>query len=923
MHPPTEPPEPRQPPPVAPVAGFPDPGVAMSAAAERSPGVDGRGLEALEEYRELLKKVRADYADPARHIELGRFYLRFGHRSRAYGSFRAAKALRPRNEVPYLWLGRLYREDGDLADARDTYLQLLGYAPEHPRGHLELGRVYKQLGEIARAVSSLGEAARLDPDSIDAYELLAELALETDEVERAVGYLNHLKALKPRDPRVFELSARAHLARESVDRAILDLRKALDLRPDAEGPRTTLAKLYLDEDLPDRSLEVLGPLISGGAPGLEALLLGAEARERLAEPDEAEALLIRAQKLPAEDGRASLRRARLRARAGDLVSAAEQYRRAFHLRPADPTPLLELVSQFEEAGDLDAARRVLSELDALHPDRAEVAARRARLEEDAGDLEAALAAYAVALERDETHAPLYRARARLRLRAGKLDLALADLERAREIDPEGADSGEERELLAGHENHRKAYELQHEAAGAMARGDFRAALAHHREIVELVPDNPRWLGDLADLARLAGELDEALARFRDLATLAPDDHRASRSHADLAYRLGRYDEAGKAYERLVEHDPRDLGARLRVLRTLRHKLVDRLVPPDIFQALEEAYRDHLEDRAEAPRTRLELAHLHMGMGSHLFAPKIWVSAAESHLEAIHPGTDVDLRRRAAMARLELARVTDDADSVEKAALGWADDQPEDADACHAHVLALRGCRKPRAERVAAAAYAERHPEDGRFHEARYRALSEELEGAPDRGERLAERVRELQRAAAAERTPGAFMALGFAHLRCHDPAARLESLNLASAAFKKAADLSPDNPWPWWGGVLAARAHVEAARGGRAARERARAACEAAVRRFPRDQALLLELGRLLLGDDDPVARREGRKVLERCLAQGPRPYGPAHADLGRLAEAEGARDQAYHHYLSVFEDPEGLPEDHAVLGRLRSLVPE
>jgi hypothetical protein len=68
------------------------------------------------------------------------------------------------------------------------------------------------------------------------------------------------------------------------------------------------------------------------------------------------------------------------------------------------------------------------------------------------------------------------------------------------------------------------------------------------------------------------------------------------------------------------------------------------------------------------------------------------------------------------------------------------------------------------------------------------------------------------------------------------------------------------------------------------------------------------------------VLRSEGRRALERCLLQGERPFAPAHRLLGQLCEAGGDSLGAFHHYLQVFEEPEGLAEDAPVLARLRSL---
>ena len=105
-----------------------------------------------------------------------------------------------------------------------------------------------------------------------------------------------------------------------------------------------------------------------------------------------------------------------------------------------------------------------------------------------------------------------------------------------------------------------------------------------------------------------------------------------------------------------------------------------------------------------------------------------------------------------------------------------------------------------------------------------------------------------------------------------------------------------------------------------AALERAQASARAAGRRFPKSPWIAFELARLALADRDPVVKAEGRRALERCLLLGERPFAPAHMRLGQLCEADGDTLGAFHHYLQVFEEPEGLAEDVPVLARLRRL---
>lgn len=890
---------------------------------ERSdtPELANGGREALAEYRALLKSVREAYHDAGRHMELGRFYLKLGHKARAYSAFRAAKALEPRLTEAYTALGRLYTEDGDLESARQSYLQLLAFAPELASIHLELGRVYRGLGDLPRAVTALGTAVRLEPDLVDAYRILAEIALEQDELDRALSYLNHLKALSPQDAEVFRLAAAAQAKRGARDRAILELKQALVLDPSNAAARHDLARHWLAEGLAKPALEALGPRLAPEIEDAEAQVLAVRAAMAMNELTEAEAMAVRLMRAFPGDARGPLFRARLAAERQDLAEAGPLYRRAADLTPGDPGPLLELAEFRTRAGDTAGARALYRELGQVHGKDARIRVLEARLEAAGGDLAAARARYDEALALDADNPATLRERARVLLREGAYDAALADLDRARELDPDGGGTDQDMALLREHESYREAFRLHGEASEALRRGDYPAARGHLKAIVGLFPDNPRWLAELADAARVMGDGPEALTRLSELLAKTPEDRSAQRTRADLCYRTERFDEAGKAYEQLVGTDPEDVGARLRVLRVLRHRLVARTLPKDAFSALEVAYREQLEAPARKDLAHLELAYLHMGMGSHLFEPKIWVSAAETHLGSIGASAPVEVSARLPLARLELARLRGEPEAVEAATDDWVRRAPGLADAAHAQLLILEARGKPRAGRMRAAEHAKNFPDDGRIVRAWMRFLRAEAEGQPELVAGLAERIRVLQREAADEPTRAErFLRLGFAQLYLSPPERASEAQGLASAAFKKAADLDPTSPWPWWGAVLAAAESALAPRASHAALERALAAARAACRRFPKSPWLLYEAARLALADRDPVVQAEGRRTLERCLLQGERPFAPAHARMGQLCEAGGDQLGAFHHYLQVFEEPEGLGEDAPVLARLRKL---
>lgn len=874
------------------------------------------------EYRALLKDLRRDCENPEKHVRLARFYLKVGHRNRAYSALKAAKALRPLGQTSYRLLGKLYEEDGDYDAARRVYLQWRNYQPQNAEALLALGKIYRHLGEIPKGVDVLAQAVRHDADLAEAYEILADLALDSRESDRALTYLNHLKGLTPNRPSVYLRSAKALLAKGMTDRAILDLRHAQDISPKDGEIRLQLAQIYLEEGLPKHALQSLEPLLGESpCPISNALFLAFEARRALGEWAEAESLLIRLERELPEDPRGPLERARIRRERGDLDGALPLYEKADKLAAEDPTPGLELARFLEEKDQTEKAREVLVELSQRFPQKAEIFEHLGILETRRGEASQALASFARALEIEADRASTLRARSRLFLQEGQYQDAIADLDEALHLDPDGSTEADDLDLIRDHENFREAFRLHGEVVKSLARGDSVTAQKQLTEIVRLAPEHARWLSDLADVARVNGDFETALEALRKLED--HEDHRATalRSRADLLYRLDRFEESNRAYETLLETDSDDTAGRFRLLRVLRHRLLDRTVPADSFQALEAAYRDQLETRDDEARTRLELALLHLGMGSHLFDSKIWVSAVETHLQNLPTSLSEMERTRSHAIRIELFRLRQEPEALEKAVADWVRFAPDDPDAAFVQLLALRSHLKPRAGRLQAETHCAQFPSDGRLYDQHFRFLREECQELPQ-GTQLRDsaRLEVMQQAADAATSPHAALRLGFAHLYLSPPEAQLEGLTLASAAFKKAADLAPDNPWPWWGGVRTVASGIDAARGGRTAWERARGAAQAAVRRFPRHPYLLFELGRILLLSDDPLDQKEGRDALDRATSQGPRLFAPAEVLLGRYLEASGYDFDAYHHTLKAFEEPEAIPFDRELHDRLQRL---
>lgn len=90
-----------------------------------------------------------------------------------------------------------------------------------------------------------------------------------------------------------------------------------------------------------------------------------------------------------------------------------------------------------------------------------------------------------------------------------------------------------------------------------ASGDQIQAIHAYRSALQLKPDHPPWLHNLAVALRLAGRADEAMPLLDRCASQSPDDPRIHYNRGHCLQDLSRVDEAADAYRRAIGLAPTD------------------------------------------------------------------------------------------------------------------------------------------------------------------------------------------------------------------------------------------------------------------------------------------------------------------------------------------------------------------------------
>src|SRR5687767_7854854 len=108
-------------------------------------------------------------------------------------------------------------------------------------------------------------------------------------------------------------------------------------------------------------------------------------------------------------------------------------------------------------------------------------------------------------------------------------------------------------------------------------------MSFYREILKLVPNHSDWLREYLQLTLQTGQFSDALGTFETLISIDPKNTELLRRFAHLNFQLQNYEPARALYDRCVALAPQNAEARLGLLRSLRHKLVERSLSAGKFE----------------------------------------------------------------------------------------------------------------------------------------------------------------------------------------------------------------------------------------------------------------------------------------------------------------------------------------------------
>jgi cellulose synthase operon protein C len=337
-----------------------------------------------------------------------------GKDERGLQSLRVAIGLDPTEDDQYLWssksavamgyslLGYIHEARGRLHLARDAYQQALSKDPYRVEALLGSGRVMlrekRYTDALARFESALSAATKSGenpivlsgrPADAEAKLGIGRALLSLERGQEAKLKLAELSDSLPNDPELILALGDAEQTLGNAAAAEAFYRKSLDLAPARFDGYLALAQLFFKRGDAGKASEVL-----------------TQATGKVEETAEMRRML----------GQSELARNR-------FGSAIHEFQRALELEPQDTAAMFGKAIALRKQGDLDAAGKMLDEIERRDPGYAGLSEQKGLLLESRGEYARAAESYRLALEKDPADTAMLLRYGAALVSAGNLDVA--------------------------------------------------------------------------------------------------------------------------------------------------------------------------------------------------------------------------------------------------------------------------------------------------------------------------------------------------------------------------------------------------------------------------------------------------------------------------------------------------------------------
>jgi putative PEP-CTERM system TPR-repeat lipoprotein len=495
----------------------------------------------------LLEDVLKSGDDPEVRTLLGTSLVATGKFEPAVAELEVALKKEPGQVRAGVSLVSLYLASGQFAKAVSIVKGLLQRQPQNPGLHALLGSALAAGGEAAAARAAFEQALKLDPKSHSALLNLARLDIDSKRFDSALGRLNQLLGRDDKDSDAMLETARLFSARGQLEEAQRWLTKAEDNSGSRLQPGLQMIEFQLARGRVDLAQDAVKRLQAKAPEALLVVL--AQAKVQIAARDLAAArsTLGRASTQVSYDAAALTRIAQMQLQADNVAGAAHALDKALQAKPTHLQARALRSSTYLLQGEMTKAEALARGILASEPKLALGYGLLGDLSMARKQPAAAIGFYSKALQLERTSQGLMRLFAAQQL-----------------VDQAAAAALAERWLR----DHPQDLQVRRELADLQARsGNFASARAAYEGLLQLSPDDPEALNNLAIVLVSLGESGASKAAERALA-LKPQSAHILGTAGWAAFHAGQHDRALQLLRDARLRDPKNASTRYFLARVL-------------------------------------------------------------------------------------------------------------------------------------------------------------------------------------------------------------------------------------------------------------------------------------------------------------------------------------------------------------------
>ena len=499
----------------------------------------GRAVDA----EEILKlKIANNPGELLYEIQLCRFYWTKGRQDTASELIAKILASSDRTSQKRLAVGDFYGSVERWEEARQQFEEGMRGSPEMKvTFEKRIADVFLAQGKRAEAARLVDEILKQAPGDTEAIKLRAGFKVESQDPQLIASAVSDYKKLlqeNSTDPGLHYWLGRALVAKGDFGAARVQLQEAIREQPNYVAPRSVLAQVALKQGRPEEALNWSNEALALDPQDPASRLLKTIALRASGQYDQArrelETILIAEPKNAA----AMLQLGLVEIERKNLTAAATAFTKLQQLKGADAAG--GVAALYTAEGQPDKAFDLLKRTVAQYPEKALPHDLLAMLAVTMRKYDVAIAELQMMLTHDPRSTTLYLRLAEAYRLRGDWNSSIATLERARKM---VADEITPTLVLA---------------SSLENTGNLEGAVALYRRAMELRPDDPTVLNNLAYLiVETNGNLDEAQRLARRAVQKAPDQPNFADTMGWIYLKKNTPDSALQVFQSLVKKKPED------------------------------------------------------------------------------------------------------------------------------------------------------------------------------------------------------------------------------------------------------------------------------------------------------------------------------------------------------------------------------